>query len=145
MCIIIDANRLGHFLREPPNEDALPIRNWLERKGGVILYSTGGKFAKEVGKKAREKLRVYSQAGKAVEVDHNKFNDDERDLESVIRSDDPHVLAMARATGVRLLYTVDRDLIADFKNKELIDDPRGKVYTSTANANLLTKSVCMRQ
>ena len=40
------------------------------------------------------------------------------------------MLALARATSVRLLYTDDRDLIADFKNKKFIDPPRGKVYSA---------------
>lgn len=61
------------------------------------------------------------------------------------RSDDPHVLALARATGVRLLYTGDPGLIADFKDKKFIDQPRGKVYSSAANAQLLTRTVCSRR
>ena len=68
--------------------------------------------------------------------------DDQNTLQGQIRSDDPHVLALARATGVRLLYTGDADLIADFKDKAFLDRPRGKIYSGAANANLLTKSVC---
>ena len=63
-------------------------------------------------------------------------------LHDNLRSDDPHVLALARTAGVRLLYTGDRDLMADFKNKELIDRPRGRVYTGAANAPLLTAVAC---
>ena len=58
------------------------------------------------------------------------------------RSDDPHVLALARVSGVRLLYRADKDLIADFKDKRFIDNPRGRVYSSAANASLLARSVC---
>ena len=43
---------------------------------------------------------------------------------------------------MRLLYTADKDLIADFKDKRFIDNPRGRVYSSAANASLLARSVC---
>ena len=53
------------------------------------------------------------------------------------RSDDEHVLALAVVSGARLLYTNDTALIADFKNREIIANPRGKVY-STAVSNRVT-------
>ncbi len=144
MCIIVDANRLGTFLSDPANEDAAPIRDWLDRRGGRIVYSTGGAFAREVGRQTRAKLFTYVQAGKAQVVSADRFADDERGLRerTDLRSDDPHVLALARWTRVRLLYTGDPDLVADFKNKRLVDGPRGKVYSSAANANLLTRAAC---
>ena len=46
------------------------------------------------------------------------------------QSDDPHVLALAQISGARLLYTNDRALQRDFNNHRLIDEPRGKVYTT---------------
>lgn len=144
MCIIVDANRLGAFLADPATSDAAPIRNWLDRRGGRIVYSTGGAFAKEVGRPTRAKLLTYVRAGKATLIPPGQFADDERALSenTDLRSDDPHVLALARWTRVRLLYTGDANLIADFKDKKLIDRPRGKVYSTAANAGLLTKAAC---
>ena len=146
MCIIVDANRLGTFLGDPPNEEAAPIRHWLERtrRPGTIVYSTGGGFKKELGNKAREKLEAYVRAGRARIVPADQFKDDEEHLRasSDPRSDDPHVLALARASGARLLYTGDGDLMRDFKNPKLIRQPRGKIYSGAANANLLTASAC---
>ena len=144
MCIIVDANRLGAFLADPATEDAAPIRNWLDRRGGRIVYSTGGAFAKDVGRPTRAKLLTYVRAGKATLIPPEQFADDERALSgnTDLRSNDPHVLALARWTRVRLLYTGDANLIADFKNKKLIDRPRGKVYSTAANAGLLTKAAC---
>ena len=148
MCIIVDANRLGGFLGEPPHEEAVPIHKWLERRSGsgMIVYSTGGKFAGELGAKARKKLSAYVQAGKARLEPADRFADDEDVLRSsgLLRSDDPHVLALARASGARLLYTGDEKLVADFKNAALISQPRGKVYSNAANAGLLTSSTCRR-
>ena len=59
-----------------------------------------------------------------------------------MKSNDPHILALARASGARLVYTGDGKLIADFKNKRLIDGPRGKIYTGASNVRLLNRSVC---
>ena len=149
MCIIVDANKLGGFLGEPPHDEAAPIRKWLERHSGsgVIVYSNGGKFACELGGKAEKKLRTYVQAGKARLEPADRFEDDEEFLRKsgLLRSDDPHVLALARTSGARLLYTGDEKLVADFKNAALIRRPRGKVYSSAANASLLTPSICRRR
>ena len=143
MCIIVDNNKLNVFLADPADEDSMPVRKWLDRGAGSIVYSTGGKFA-EIPGRAKAKLARYVQAGKARRIPGNLFADDERDLKARadVRSDDPHVLALARATGVRLLYTADGKLKSDFKNKNIIDRPRGKVYSGARNAALLTRSVC---
>ena len=143
MCIIIDANRMGIFLSEPPNADAAPIHDWLMKKGGRIIYSTGGKFAKEISRRARERLTAYVRSGMAIQVDAQKFRRDESSLAPDVRSDDPHVLALARASGARLLYTDDAALMDDFTDKRFIDGPRGKVYKYAAHAKrLLTKKMC---
>ena len=48
-------------------------------------------------------------------------------------SDDPHLLALAQVSGARLLYSNDSDLQDDFKNRRLIDNPRGRVYSTRVN------------
>ena len=146
MCIIVDANRLGDFLADPAKPDAAPIRRWLDRGAGRIVYSTGGTFESEVGHRHRAKLLAYVRAGRASVVPATRLADDERELRGMaeVRSNDWHVLALARATRVRLLYTNDLKLIADFRDKRLIDRPRGKVYSTAANANLLTRAACTR-
>lgn len=146
MCIIVDANQLGVFLAEPPHEDAAPIHQWLNRRvgAGTLVYSTEGKFACEVGDNAKRKLEDYYRAGRAQLVPASRFAEDEAELKASgeLRSDDPHVLALARVSGARLLYTGDNKLIADFTDRRIIQKPRGRVYKGAANANLLTKSVC---
>lgn len=143
--MIVDASRLGLFLAEPVHEDSVPIRKWLDKQGGRIVYSTAGKFSKEVVGKARTKLEAYYRAGKAVYVPLERFEEDVNTLAPQILSDDPHVIALARATGVRLLYTGDGALANDFKDKRVIDRPRGKVYSRAGNAHLLTRSACARR
>ncbi len=67
-------------------------------------------------------------------------NDEEVDTETkalkangLCKSNDPHVLALAQVSGARLLYSNDKDLQQDFKNKALINSPRGKVYSTLEN------------
>lgn len=143
MCVIVDANRLGKFLAKENPEEAAPIHRWLAR-GGRLVYSKGGKFAKEVGNKARAALAEYDRAGRARLVPAERFAADEEALRASgqLRSDDPHVLALARASGARVLYTADKKLMADFKDSAVISNPRGKVYSTAAHANLLTSSTC---
>ena len=43
-------------------------------------------------------------------------------------SDDPHVLTVAQMSGTRLLYSNDGDLHQDFKNRGLVNNPRGNIY-----------------
>ncbi len=144
MCIIIDANVLGKFLADPPDDDAVPVHDWLTRRRGKLVYSTGGKFAREIDGKARQRLADYVRAGLAVEeVRRERLDEEEQGLATAIRSDDPHVLALARVSGARLLYTDDGDLMTDFKTKRFIDRPRGKVYSSVANRNLLSRTRCV--
>ena len=144
MCMIIDANRLGVFLSDQMAEDAKPIHGWLNKGWGNLVYSTGGAFADEVGRRSRATLARYAQAGRATVIPAEQFKEDERQLRGneAVRSDDPHVLALARHSGARVLYTGDQKLINDFKNKRLIDKPRGKIYSSARNARLLTRSTC---
>lgn len=145
MCIIVDGNRLGMFLADGENADAGPIHAWLRRGKGVVVYSTGRTFAKGLGRRARDRLAQYVRAGMAVRVSEEGFREDARFLRTRIRSDDPHVLALARASGARILYTADRRLMDDFKDKRFIDEPRGKVYTGAANAKSLARTPCRRR
>ena len=144
MCIIVDTNKLGSFLADPPDDDSGPIRKWLDRGTGSIVYSTGGRFAQEIQHQAKTRLENYVRAGRAKLIPWCRFAADERYLETRtdLCSDDWHVLALAREASVRLLYTADRNLKIDFKNKNIIDEPRGKVYSGKRNAKLLTGSVC---
>ena len=143
MCIIIDANRLGDFLANPPRADVQPIHDWL-RHGGKIVYSTGGKFATDIGGTVKRKLAEHVRGGRADQIPYTEISAAVSELQDKIKSDDPHVLALARHSRVRVLYTHDQDLIDDFKDKRFIDRPRGAIYKSARNADLLSPSLCRR-
>lgn len=46
------------------------------------------------------------------------------------KSDDEHIIALARVGRARLLYSHDTALHRDFGNRELLSNPLGKVYST---------------
>ena len=50
------------------------------------------------------------------------------------RSDDPHILALSSVSGARLLYSNDDALQQDFTNSDLLNNPRGRVYSTRVNS-----------
>ena len=144
MCLIVDASRMGIFLETPEHTDAKPIHTWLRRGAGRLVYSTGGKFDSEIYRRARERLTAYARAGRAKLVPEDAFRDDVQQLQTggSLRSNDAHVLALARVGRARLLYTGDKDLQADFKDGQIISGPRGKIYSGAKNRRLLNANAC---
>jgi hypothetical protein len=53
------------------------------------------------------------------------------------RSNDIHVIALARLSGARTLCTRDRYLERDFKNVRLVSKPKGSIYKGSSHARLL--------
>ena len=48
-------------------------------------------------------------------------------------SNDTHILALARVSGARLLFSNDSDLRDDFKDNRIISRPPGLIYHSLGN------------
>lgn len=141
--MIVDANRMDHFLAEPAHPDARPIHEWIRKKGRLV-FSTGGKFGSELGDRATRRLTDYARRGGAKRVDQSELRKGERQLieSGNLKSDDAHVLALAKVSGARLLYTGDRLLMEDFTDREIINNPRGKVYSGAGNRDLLNRVAC---
>lgn len=144
MCVIVDANRMGDFLSRPMRPDSEPIDRWLRRRRGKLVYSTGGRFTREMSYVKKRQFLDYVRAGYTLLVPSDTFAEDERSLREggSLESDDAHVLALARESGARLLYTHDSPLMRDFKDKGIIDAPRGKIYSGAQNAGLLSSKIC---
>jgi predicted nucleic acid-binding protein len=143
MCIILDANRCGVAFATPPASEARPVLDWVTSGGGRIVY--GGKLKAELQKNsvARQWMAQALRRGRAREVDARRIREEEAILKDLtLRSDDVHVLALARAGGARLIYTHDQALIEDFKDPAILNKPRGKVYKNEKNQDLLTRNVC---
>lgn len=161
MCAIVDANVASEvFGSKPPPAGSPPLAGekffeWLNKGSGRLVV--GGKLLEELEKSSADfiywgrgallagRMRIVSKG----EVDART---EQIQREGKISSDDPHVIALAQVSGARLLYSNDGDLQKDFGNGELIDDPRGKVYSTRRDKSfqrshdrlLKNKNLCRR-
>ena len=138
MCAIVDANVAFEVFgrdRPPAGERFF---DWLSSPRGQLVV--GGKLREELSQDRRfvQWLRSGLRNGRARSVTDEAVDDHVTELhrEGVCKSDDLHVLALALASGARLLYTNDTALIDDFRNREIVAGPRGKVYTTARNASV---------
>src|SRR5438034_7703123 len=104
MCLIIDAN-YAHRVYPKPDKDGLVIQTALVDGRARLVY--GGKLAEEYTMMVefRRWLVGLSRAGRARKVSDAEV---ERVTTDLVRtggyvSDDPHIIALARVSGVRLL------------------------------------------
>jgi predicted nucleic acid-binding protein len=139
MCVIVDANLASRVFQEPAEADFAPVLNWILEQGGQLVF--GGRLARELNEMERPRrfLRVLSQAGLARLVPDTSIAAEEAVVAATghCRSNDQHVLALARVSGARTLCTHDRDLQRDFRDPRLISDQRGSIYQRKEHARLL--------
>ena len=148
MCAILDTNTFGRFRKEE-DENLEPVRKWLRRKNGRIVYSNTEKYKNEWKRggmedwiKERGRAGQYRLISEGVEKKENE-------LKGKIKSDDEHIIALALVAKVKILIsyadyesgqTGDRDLFDDFRDKSLVG---GRVYTRKAHAQrMLKKDTC---
>ena len=142
MCIIVDTSVAPLVFSNPTPPDYTPIFDWIENKGGCLIY--GGRLKTELfvmGKVAR-RIRGWSRAGRAMSVPDGDVDAVEKRLcnNGICRSDDPHVIALARISFARTLCADDRDLETDFKDPTIVPKPRGRIYRNAGHVHLLTHS-----
>ena len=145
MCIrtIIDTNMFGELLSDPVR----PLLRWIERKDGVLVYPDGGKYHDELRHQGfgihdidqpqrpregrdheprrsgtiRRLLRNYRQRGHVTRIRRSRVAvEDQHIAARDLRSDDPHIVALARASDALVLCTNDTDLKEDFTNSALL-------------------------
>ena len=138
MCAIIDANVVSEIFGSNLPPAGEQFFDWLNQGSGRLVV--GGKLFEEL-KKSSAEFRRWGQeaqlAGKMRIVNESEVDARTEQIQSedAIRSDDPHVIALAQVSRARLLYSNDGNLQQDFKNKSLIDDPRGKVYSTSGGGS----------
>lgn len=130
MCAILDAN-VAHEVFNETTEAGREFLRWVMSGSGRLI--TGGKNWSELGERKRS-IRQLVLAGKVRvrQEDSGRIADIAQQLtqDGSCASDDEHIIALAQVSGARLLYTNDQLLQKDFDKKELIDKPRGKVYST---------------
>ena len=135
MCAIVDANVKNQLLASDSRNSfdaGSQFRDWLESGTGKLILG-GSKLRAELFGASGQDARWWIQlklAGVAIEVDDRLVDQREQELRKSggCQSDDEHIIALAQISGARLLYSEDEDLHADFRNKNLVDHPRGRIY-----------------
>ncbi len=134
MCAILDANVVNEVLGDDKPEAAMKFYEWIRADPKRLVI--GGRLRYELGERAsRQAKRWINTAIKTVSVcienDEKVDNLAERlQDEGKLKSDDPHVVALAQVSGARLLYSRDKDLHSDFTNSNFLRNPRGRVYST---------------
>ena len=142
MCIIIDTNLYGEFGKDYMK----PLRQWIEKRGGKIVYSLAGDIGRELSnnKKMRRRLEDYRRIGKTKFVSKKEVEKEKKVVDGLnLQSNDPYIIALARVSNTRLLTSEDAALHKDFKNEEIIKD--GKIYKARGHKSkkhLLSRDTC---
>lgn len=127
MCIatIIDANGFGSFL----NDVNSALRSWISRRDGFLVYSIEGDYAKEIQKSRRmmDVITAYRRNNAVKLISSEEIKAADMTLpDNIIRSNDRHVLALAKASNALVLFSDDQDLQDDFRNSKLLPKIGGR-------------------
>ena len=141
MCAIVDKNVFHELWEQGGTPAGQGFRRVIE-SGRIPLAFGGTMLRHEVatpGKSSRMKawIQQLQSAGRLVRVADDEVDQRTQDLSSgdtatssFVRSDDPHIIALADISHARLLYTNDKDLTDDFRDPRIIKSPRGHVYST---------------
>lgn len=144
MCIIVDTDVAHRVLVK---EDDPAFRDVHGRLFGqtrhYLRLAIGGQLKAEylVNGNLRRALKTLEQAGRAPVLDETQVH---AETQSVIKlglctSNDPHIIAIARLTGARVLCSNDTNLRTDFRNTGLLR-PKGRIYQNSSHNHLLART-----
>ena len=132
MCAILDNDVVHEVFGQDRPAAGKAFFDWIDSGGGRLVG--GGTLLRELVR--NENFCAWWQAatlsGLATRVGDEAVETERIRLtkRKACRSNDSHVIALALVSGARLLYSNDRALGDDFRNRDLIKNPPGKVYTT---------------
>ena len=137
--IIVDVVAFHKFVNPEYDDDSKPVHKCIKEQTLKLVYGDDEKSLKEIANDNRmsEMVSKLKKAGVAYQTSskEKKKEIDENDKvinKIILKSDDTHIIAIALVEKkARLLFSVsgaDRKLHKDFKNRNIIKNPRGKVY-----------------
>ena len=137
MCLIVDNDVGQTFFSSQRGDPYFPALNWIRRRDGKLVVG-GRLWIKEYhGTQRANLVQSLEQAGRAIIYPASVVDAEEDTVRDACKSNDTHVIALARVSGARVLCTKDSDLEADFKDRTLIDSPRGSIYKNASHQHLL--------
>ena len=141
MCLIIDNDVVRDILASQCSPAFTPIKEAIHSGQAVVVY--GGKLKIEYIKSRHvaEELMVLDRLGLARQISDQVVDRETTIVRalSICKSNDQHIIALARVSGARLLCSHDQNLHSDFGNRSLINNPRGSVYQDASHASLIGK------
>lgn len=136
----MDASAFRHFSALTEKSAGYQFRRWIDRQGGIIVYSVSGKYGDELmtNVQVREILRSYVDSGKAIDIDSSRIEGKLIGIPDhpVRRSDDPHILALALAGDATVLFSCDNKLRQDFANSSVIPNVGRRKRRSVPNLDI---------
>ena len=148
MCAILD-NNVRHEVFGDCETQTPAGKYFLDRvesSAGKLVI--GGELRRELSEYGRFLIwmRTATRRNVVRSIDDKQVDDETRTLreQGDCLSNDEHVLALAKVSRTRILFTNDRDLQEDFKNSRIISNPRGQVYTTSMNRDDQQKMLSSR-
>jgi hypothetical protein len=149
MCIIVDASCLHHVSNE--TECGQPVIRWLlnpKKAAGLIV---GGQLYVELRRSSFERkkkerffrlLTELTRAGRLHKFMGPEIDEKTKEVKDKgIRSNDPHVIALAMISKCNVVFVQDIELEKDPKNRPLVGH-RVSIYKHETHARLLTACRC---
>lgn len=143
MCLIIDndvAHKVFTSTGEDTDSDFECIADCLfgRRKPRAEMVC-GGELTDEYlsNSRMRKVLVELDRSGRIESIPDKKIREEKKDIGESCVSNDEHIIAIARISGARILCSHDQDLHSDFRNPELISNPRGNIYQDSSHEHLL--------
>ncbi len=132
MCAIVDASVVHEVFGPEQPPAGRKFRNWIDK--GSLRLVAGGRALEELDAHGhfRKWRAIAVQTGKIRIVARERIDARMRELQDAgsCTSDDEHIISLAQLSGARLLYSNDVALRDDFRNRDLLDRPKGKVYST---------------
>ena len=137
MCSIVDADSADILFGDDPPEGAARFLRWLSQSKFRLVIG-GRRLEAEFQRTGRttQAWMARAQAAGLLWIENwdsvNK-REDALARSGSCRSNDEHIIALAQISGARLLYSGDRLLHADFRDANLLNNPRGRIYPRTGS------------
>lgn len=149
MGVIVDANAASEVFSPNRTPAGERFRQHITTGGGFL--SSGGKNLAELRKvggfREWEKTALQYRRLRYEKTQSVKQLTDHLVAQGACESDDEHVIALANTGCGRLLFSNDRALQRDFRNSELVNNPRGQVFTTIRDKrfNAVHRSLLVRR
>lgn len=129
MCAVVDADCWHEVFSESRPEAGEAFYRWIERGHGRALVG-GALLREDLGEAYVNLIAELQQKGVVVRVDDAAVDEAAARLteEGQCRSNDAHIVALAKVGRATLLYSNDSDLHRDFTNPAPLKG--GKIYST---------------